>query len=444
MKCLFRLILTTFLVFLAAGSRAQAAEGSLSWTVSGHNAFARSGGKSAAGLGSYLFGDLQVTPWMSCGLGLGTTKYFARPTNASATVVDVGGRLFPFKAGPKGRFYLQGALGLLVANKGIDNAGAKVHGVAGVGYRMNLQGDMALDFGLDYNAYSPRIAPTQDAALRVGVAWAFGSKGAAGVPKKATAPKKPQAPAKTEAKTPSPAAASASAGSEAEQARRTSRVYYEKGVEAYNAKDYATATRFFKQAIETPGKKSVYYAESCALVGAIYHYRGMEPGHLEIARQYYLAALAVDPRVTVASKGLAVLNNTLPPQAGVMPRPSPTRGSAAAQAAAAPKPQAAKVAHKPSRKAVKKPAPTPTADPAIATYTWTQGDNLHGLDNAYYGDQDLYPIIVDANKGMLVLPANLIPGAHLKVPRNPTATEKQAAKDNAAKDEYVKWLDAGK
>ncbi|GEM_PF-1748610 len=442
MKCLFRLILTTFLVFplvLTVGPRAQAAEGSLSWTVSGHDVFARANGQSAAGLGSYLFGDIQVTPWMSWGLGLGYTKYFIHPGNASVGLLDVGGRLFPFKGSPKGRFYLQGGVGLMLSNKGIDHDGAKVHGTAGVGYRLKLQGNMALDFGLDYNAFSPRLAPTQDAALHVGVAWAFGPQGTP-APKKAQTPRRPPAPAKTGARPSTPVPAD----SEHEQVTRTRKSLYERGVEAYNAKDYALATKYFKQAIEVPGPKNTYYAESCALVGAIYHYRGMEPGHLEIARQYYLAALAVDPRVTVASKGLAVLNNTLPPQAGALPRPSPTRGSGApAQAAVHPRPPAQKAVHKPARKALKKPAPTPTADPNTATYTWSRGDNLHSLANAYYGDQDLYPIIVDANKGMLVLPANLVPGAHLKVPRDPTAAEKQAAKENAAKAEYVKWLNAG-
>jgi len=275
--------------------KALATEGSLSWTVSGHNAFARGNGKSAVGVGSYLFGDIQITPWMSWGLGVGYTSYFTKPTNASASILDVGGRLFPFKAGPKGQFYLQGGVGIMPSNTGIDPSGAKVHGTAGLGYRLKAKGNMSVDFGLDYNVYSPRTAPTQDAELRVGLAWAFGKS-------------KQAAPKKT---TSAPPAVSG-----------TRKAAYAQGVAAYKAQNFPTAVKYFQQAVADPAPKDVTYANACALLGAIYQYKGTKPGHLDIARKYYQDAIQVEPTNTVAIKGLESVGKLTATPAGKTPPPT--------------------------------------------------------------------------------------------------------------------------
>jgi len=294
MKILNRpLAVVTAALMLAIASMippsAQATEGSVSWTVGGHNVFARGNGKSVAGVGSYLFGDINITPWMSWGLGVGYTSYFTKPTNASASILDVGGRLFPFKASPKGQFYLQGGVGIMPSNKGIDNAGMKVHGTAGIGYRLKAKGNMSVDFGLDYNVYSPRLAPTQDAELRVGLAWAFGKT-------KQAAPKKTT--------TVAPATPPVSG---------TRKEAYTQGVAAYKAQDFPKAVKFFQQAVADPAPKDVTYANSCALLGAIYQYKGVKPGHLDIARKYYQDAIQVQPTNTVAVKGLETIGMVTAP-----------------------------------------------------------------------------------------------------------------------------------
>ena len=51
------------------------------------------------------------------------------------------------------------------------------------------------------------------------------------------------------------------------------------------------------------------------------------------------------------------------------------------------------------------------------TYTWKRGDTLPSVAQALYGDDNLYPLLVDANEAKLVHPANLVPGVVLVVPR---------------------------
>ena len=50
-------------------------------------------------------------------------------------------------------------------------------------------------------------------------------------------------------------------------------------------------------------------------------------------------------------------------------------------------------------------------------YTWKKGDDLPSVADELYGDEDLYPLLVDANMDRLVLPVNLQPGVVLVVPK---------------------------
>jgi len=53
------------------------------------------------------------------------------------------------------------------------------------------------------------------------------------------------------------------------------------------------------------------------------------------------------------------------------------------------------------------------------TYKWKSGDDMKSVAAKLYDDEDLYPILVDANKKRLVHPANLVPGTVLLVPAPP-------------------------
>ncbi len=52
-----------------------------------------------------------------------------------------------------------------------------------------------------------------------------------------------------------------------------------------------------------------------------------------------------------------------------------------------------------------------------STYTWKRGDTLPSVSEKIYGDENLYPLLVDANEARLVHPVNLVPGVVLAVPK---------------------------
>lgn len=51
------------------------------------------------------------------------------------------------------------------------------------------------------------------------------------------------------------------------------------------------------------------------------------------------------------------------------------------------------------------------------TYTWKKGDTLPKVADKLYGDEDLYPLLVDAIKDRLIHPANLLAGVVITVPK---------------------------
>jgi len=75
-------------------------------------------------------------------------------------------------------------------------------------------------------------------------------------------------------------------------------------------------------------------------------------------------------------------------------------------------------------------------------YVWKRGDDLQSVADRIYGDADLYPLLVDANK-KLILPDNLVRGTRVKVPP-PPKTEAELAAIRAKADEsfYIQWQGA--
>ncbi len=75
-----------------------------------------------------------------------------------------------------------------------------------------------------------------------------------------------------------------------------------------------------------------------------------------------------------------------------------------------------------------------------ATYVWRVGDTLTSVAQDLYGDEDLFPLLVDANKDRLVLPVNLQPGVKIIVPK-PEISQINAIHEKSWLDEdpYLKW-----
>lgn len=73
-------------------------------------------------------------------------------------------------------------------------------------------------------------------------------------------------------------------------------------------------------------------------------------------------------------------------------------------------------------------------------YTWKKGDNLPEVADKLYGDEDLYPLLVDANLQRLIHPANLKPGVVLIVPK-PDVDQIDDVHDKAwyNMDPYIWW-----
>jgi hypothetical protein len=87
---------------------------------------------------------------------------------------------------------------------------------------------------------------------------------------------------------------------------------YDQGISAYKAKRYDRAIDYLKKALLIKDSKVEYwyYAEANAMLGVIYHYHRLVPGHKEKARGYYRAALKVDPATVTAKKGLKLLGTS--------------------------------------------------------------------------------------------------------------------------------------
>ena len=74
-----------------------------------------------------------------------------------------------------------------------------------------------------------------------------------------------------------------------------------------------------------------------------------------------------------------------------------------------------------------------------STYIWKSRDTLPLVAEKLYGDEEMFPLLVDANEDRLILPASLVPGAKLIVPRpQEDKVEEIHAKARGA-DPYIWW-----
>jgi nucleoid-associated protein YgaU len=80
------------------------------------------------------------------------------------------------------------------------------------------------------------------------------------------------------------------------------------------------------------------------------------------------------------------------------------------------------------------------SNPNVDTYRWQKGDDLPSVAQKLYGDEDMYPLLVDANKKRLILPDNLTPGKVLKVPALPPQDKLDEVRIKGWNDsEYIHW-----
>lgn len=174
-KFIHILVLSLALVFI---SGAQADENDQQWTASldllGLGAFAPKGGPSlAGGLGAAAFGDWRPVPFLSLGTGLDFAGYPGG--NWATSSWSLGGRLFPLPMEKNGEWYLQATAGLNLATQTLKAEWpGNFHGTFGAGYRLFQGPSNALDFGLQYDFFSPVHLPLQALGLKVGWTWLFG------------------------------------------------------------------------------------------------------------------------------------------------------------------------------------------------------------------------------------------------------------------------------
>jgi len=78
-------------------------------------------------------------------------------------------------------------------------------------------------------------------------------------------------------------------------------------------------------------------------------------------------------------------------------------------------------------------------NPSVSTYRWKESDNLPALAQRLYGDEDMYPLIVDANEDRLILPDNLVAGKTIKIPQLPREDKLDSIRDEAVNDAHYLW-----
>ncbi len=74
-----------------------------------------------------------------------------------------------------------------------------------------------------------------------------------------------------------------------------------------------------------------------------------------------------------------------------------------------------------------------------STYNWKKGDTLQKVAKKLYGNEDLYPLLVDANQKHLILPANLVPGTRIKVPKPNSEELDKIQVKGWSFDPYIFW-----
>jgi nucleoid-associated protein YgaU len=76
-----------------------------------------------------------------------------------------------------------------------------------------------------------------------------------------------------------------------------------------------------------------------------------------------------------------------------------------------------------------------------SSYIWRKHDSLLLVAEKLYGDEQMFPLLVDANEERLIHPASLVPGVKLIVPR-PETDKVEEIRAKAQGDPYIWWKNA--
>ncbi|HVZ80640.1 MAG TPA: hypothetical protein VHE12_07555 [bacterium] len=312
------------------------------------------------GLGGSAFLDYRFLKVLSLGFG---TDYLFSPDNKSISLmsVDAAGRIFPMVL-DGGEVYLQGGVGYNV-NNGIRTHG-HFHGYAGLGYRHFLDKGLALDMGLQYDFWSPILAPSSGVGAKLGLTFLFG---------------KDRWPSDITHKIP---------------------LDLGKGSDQPGTYIWKPGDTLKKIAVRQLGAEGLYPAivdvnpdlfahVSLLKVGSEIR---MPTGHFTDEELDKFSAEALSERYIRLYHVTAHL-------------PYP---------------------HRPDWKGPK-------------AYRWKVGDDMRSVASKLYDDEDLYPILVDANEEALIHPVNLVPGVVLKVPAPPSDEWLDYIHDEAWERGYYIW-----
>ncbi len=295
-------------------------------------------------------GQIDVKPVRVLAFCIGAERMrFYRPHEYSfmAGTVDLGGKLIlPAFLGGVG--YLQGGVGLNVLGDRDHTWGGKTCGRLILGKRIPVVPGFGFDLAAGYHMMGKPEA-FKYADVRAGVVLGIGrdkdprgqgtptatpvsgspTPAVTAVPAKGS-PTPMNVPTATpttdvislEGETPptfTPTATLPAGAVTLTLADRTMKETYDAAYRAYRAGRYPEAIRLWKKAIAIKdATKFWYYAEANAMIGATYHYK-MNPPNKTLARQYYRAALKIDPATKTAKRGLAKLAPAPRPK----PKPKP-------------------------------------------------------------------------------------------------------------------------
>ena len=167
------------LLFSLASSQACAeaydSQLSVSLDLVGQGAFGSAVTGTSLGVGGALFADWRPMPFLSLGTGLDFASYSGSAGWQTSSWL-LGGRIFPAPSDQGGEFYLQGTGGInLIKGSLLKTTPGTGRGSLGVGYRAYMGKGGALDFGVQYDLFTPISRPLSAVGLKVGWTFLFGN-----------------------------------------------------------------------------------------------------------------------------------------------------------------------------------------------------------------------------------------------------------------------------
>lgn len=291
------------------------------------------------GAGGTAFIDWRPVQVISFGLGGEFVDYFYKPS-FQLTTFDAGGRIFPAGTSASGEFYLQGGVGL-----NLKDAPGHFHGYSGLGWRLFMDKNTALDLGAQYDFFSPIGNPVNGASAKVGLTFLFGRND---------------------------------------------------WTEAPGAK--IRAKNMVIGVWNGPATYTLKAGENLRTMAyQLYGDEGLYPLLVDANKDQFLKAgfrkgstLKV-PAPPETEEGFEQVEDKAFNDTDYLKWEERSEGGS-------------EEIHGPSAR----------------TYYWRKGDDLLTVAAALYGDEDLYPLLVDANEDKLILPDNLVPGRELAVPPLPS------------------------